>query len=177
MNPSLRACASVFLAVTLLDCRPAKPIEAAAAPNVGSAPTAPTAVEPAQTSAPTPTQLRLDDEVFATFFDDDIPRASGGYTYSYGGSTKSQILPSSTPGNRKVFAALFDNDYSGVNISQGNSKFLDLTPYRKSGSLTFWIKGGPGAQKFMIGLMDDQGGERKVQTKVSGDSYAVVSEG
>jgi len=177
MNPSLRACASVFLAVTLLDCRPAKPTEAAAAPNVSSAPTTPTAVEPAQTSAPTPTQLRLDDEVFATFFDDDIPRASGGYTYSYGGSTKSQILPSSTPGNGKVFAALFDNDYSGVNISQGNSKFLDLTPYRKSGSLTFWIKGGPGAQKFMIGLMDNQGGERKVQTKVSGDSYAVVSEG
>ena len=121
--------------------------------------------------------LKLDDALVATFFDDDIPRSSGGYTYAYGGKTRNQIVPSATPGNAAVFAAYFDNDYSGVNISRGNSAFLDLAPYRKTGSLTFWIKGGPSAQKFMVGLMDNQGGERKVQSKVSGNSYVAVKEG
>ncbi len=123
-----------------------------------------------------PNQLPLEDAVVATFFGDDIPRASGGYTYAYGGKTGNRVLASSTPGNRAVFATYFDNDYAGVNISLGG-KFIDLTPYRKTGSLTFWVKAGPSAQKFMVGLMDSQGGERKVQTKVSGDSYANLKQG
>lgn len=130
----------------------------------------------ASSDAPTPAQLKLDDAVVATFFGDDIPRASGGYTYAYGGKTANRVLASTTPGNQAVFATYFDNDYAGVNISFG-SEYVDLRPYRKSGSLSFWIKGGFGARKFMIGLMDNQGGALKVQTKVSGDSYAALSEG
>lgn len=129
-----------------------------------------------KSDAPAKSELVLEDEVLATFFEDDIPRASGGYTYSYGGKTKNQVLPSGTPDNPAVFAAFFDDDYSGVNISFGG-RFIDLRPYRKTGSLTFWVKGGPAAQKYMVGLMDSQGNGIKAQTKVSADSYTVVKEG
>lgn len=95
--------------------------------------------------APSPTQLKLQDAIVGTFFADDVPKASGGYTYAYGGRTRNKVLPSSSAGNAAVFATYFGDDYSGVNISLGNGTFLDLTPYRKTGSLTFWIKGGPNA--------------------------------
>lgn len=120
--------------------------------------------------------MKLDDAVVATFFGDDIPRSTGGYTYAYGGKTANRVLASTTGNNKAVFATYLDNDYSGVNISLG-STFVDLRPFRKTGSLTFWIKGGPASQKFMVGLMDNQGGQVKVQTKVSGDSYVAVKEG
>jgi hypothetical protein len=66
--------------------------------------------------APAPAQFKLDDAVVATFFENDVPRAAGGFTYAYGGKTRNKVLPSSTPGNGAVFAAYFDDDYSGVNI-------------------------------------------------------------
>ncbi len=183
MKPSFRICASAILVASLFDCRPRRPVQPPAGTQAGN-PSVPNAAPgegwlalDQNSDAPTKPQLKLDDEVVGTFFADDIPRASGGYTYSYGGKTANKVLPSSTPDNGAVFATYFDNDYSGVNISQGNSKFLDLTPYRKTGSLTFWIKGGPAAQKFMVGLMDNQGGQRKVQTKVSGDAYVVLKAG
>jgi len=132
--------------------------------------------EPSPSGAPAKGELVLDDEVLATFFDDDIPRASGGYTYSYGGKTKNEILPTARPDNGAVFGAFFEDDYSGVNISFGG-KLIDLTPYRQTGSLTFWIKGGPAARKFLVGLMDNQGNGIKAQSKVSGDDYIVVKEG
>ncbi|MES1178027.1 MAG: carbohydrate binding domain-containing protein [Myxococcales bacterium] len=177
MKSNLRSCAPVLLVIALLDCRPRKPPQPVATPQVAAPAPVQASTSAQPTDGPTPAQLHLDDEVLGTFFDDDIPRSSGGYTYSYGGNTSNKVLPSGTAGNPQVFAAVFANDYSGVNISQGNSKFLDLTPYRKTGSLTFWVKGGPAARKFMVGLMDNQGGELKVQTKVSADSYAVVKEG
>lgn len=127
--------------------------------------------------APTQAQLKLDDAVVGTFFDDELPQATGGYRYGYGGKTSSRVLASGTPGNAAVLAAYMDNDYSGVNLSVGNSKFFDLTPFRKTGSLTFWIKGGPAAQKFMVGLLANQGGNKKVQSKVVGDGYVVLKEG
>jgi Carbohydrate binding domain (family 11) len=130
-------------------------------------------VGPAKSELATGSNAPIVDDVLAEFFDGDIPRASGGYTYSYGGRTSNKVLKTAAGGT--VFAAYFDDDYSGVNISQG-SKFLDLTPYRKTGSLSFLIKGGPGAQKFMVGLMDSHPDGKKVQTKVSGDSYVVVND-
>lgn len=130
-----------------------------------------------RTEAPTPGQLALDDAVVATFFEDDVPRAGGGFTYAYGGKTRNKVLPSSTAGNPAVFATYLEDDYAGVNISLGSGRAVDLTPHRKAGSLTFWIKGGPNARKFMVGLMDTQGGTKKVQSKVSGDSYVVVEQG
>jgi Carbohydrate binding domain (family 11) len=170
MKPIFSKYTAVILLVGLSDCRPIP------RPQPGAA--AASASTPDQTSdAPTPAQLKLEDEVVATFFGDDIPRASGGYTYSYGAGTRNQVVKSSTAGNRAVFAAYMGNDYSGLNISRGNSAFIDLTPYRRTGSLTFWIKGGASAQKFMVGLMDNQGGARKVQSKVGGDNYVALKEG
>ena len=164
----------------LSSCGPAPANRAASAPAPAPAAASNSpngwATSDGATDAPPPERLKLPDEVVATFFDEDIPRPSGGYTYAYGGKTTNRVVASSTPGNRAVFATHLDNDYSGVNISLGNQP-VDLRPYRKTGSLTFWIKAGPAAQKFMVGLMDNQGGPRKVQTKLSGDAYAMLQQG
>jgi alpha-L-arabinofuranosidase len=128
-------------------------------------------------AAPTPVQLALPDAVLGSFFEDDVPRAGGGYTYAYGKQTRNKRLPSTTSGNQAVFAAYFEDDYAGVNISLGEKTHLDLSPYRKTGTLTFWVMGGPRSTKFMVGLMDNQGGGKKVQTKVVGDAFVVVEQG
>lgn len=125
---------------------------------------------------PTKSKMKLDDEVVGSFFVDEIP-TGGGFAYSYGGKTCYKVLPSKASGNDAVFAAYFDNDWSGINLSVGANNSIDLTKYRKTGSLTFWIKGGPNAVKFMVGIMDNQGNDKKVQTKVSGDGYAVLKDG
>jgi len=130
-------------------------------------------------ASPAPTELAaiVSDDVVATFFDDDFSRATGGYSYSYGGNTRVEIKESSSNDGGKMLATYFDDDYSGVNVSLGTSKLLDLTPYRRTGSITFLIQGGPAAQKFMIGLMDAHADGKKVQTKLNGDDYAIVREG
>jgi len=122
---------------------------------------------------PKPEQMKLDDEVVATFFDD----APAAFTYGYGGKTTNKTLECTTPGNKGVWALYFDNDWSGLNVSMGASKYVDLTSVRKTGTVTFWIKAGPGAQKFMVGIMDNQGNDKKVQTKVIGDGYVVMKDG
>ena len=177
MKSFFRFCASASLTFTVSCQAPHSEQPPAQAPRAASAASVAAPPESAPSaSAPAKAELGLEDELLATFFDDDIPRSSGGYTYSYGGKTRNQVLPNAAAGNAAVFGAYFDDDYSGVNISFG-SKLIDLTPYRKTGSLTFWIKGGTGAQKFMVGLMDNQGNGLKAQSKVSGDSYITVREG
>ncbi|MEN9307241.1 MAG: hypothetical protein RL173_1173 [Fibrobacterota bacterium] len=125
---------------------------------------------------PAKSKMKLDDEVVASVFLDEIP-PGGAFSYAYGGRTVSKIVPSSASGNSGIFAMYFDNDWSGIALSVGVNNNIDLTQYRKTGSLTFWIKGGPAAQKYMVGLLDNQGGDKKVQTKVSAEGYAVVKEG
>ena len=124
---------------------------------------------------PTPEQMKLDDEILGSFFVDDP--APGGFTYGYGGKTTSKSLECTTPGNAQVWAAYFDNDWSGIDISLGTNSFMDLTSVRRTGSLTFWIKGGPKSEKFYVGLLDNEGGDKKIQTKVIGNDYVVVKEG
>lgn len=170
------------LLLALLDCGPPRATGDERSPSSGAAASPQYAPDSwlaldRSIESPTPAQLTLEDPIFATFFDDDVPRAGGGFTYAYGGRTRNKVLPSETAGNRAVFATYFEDDYAGVNISLGNGKAVDLTPYRKAGSLTFWIRGGPAARKFMVGLMDTQGGTKKVQSKVVGDSYVVVEQG
>ncbi|HYP77492.1 MAG TPA: carbohydrate binding domain-containing protein [Polyangiaceae bacterium] len=133
----------------------------------------------ARVPGPLPTELSAvtDADVLATFFDDDFSRSTGGYSYSYGGNTHVKIAKSSANDGGSMLVTYFDDDYSGVNVSMGTSKLLDLTPYRKTGSVTFLIRGGPNAQKFMIGLMDVHADGKKVQTKVNGNDYVVVKEG
>ena len=177
MKSQLWVCALASTAIAAGACQTTqseqRPALSPPATSAASAPPSPTTT---QAGAPAKSDLALEDEVLATFFDDDIPRASGGYTYSYGGKTKSELVRSGAPDNPAVFGAFFEDDYSGVNISFGN-QFIDLRPYRKTGSLTFWVKGGPAAQKYMVGLMDNQGNGIKAQTKVSADNYTVVKEG
>jgi len=116
------------------------------------------------------------DDVIATFFGDDFSTTTGGYSYAYGGNTRVKIQKSSS-GEGSMLVTYLSDDYSGVNVSLGTSKLVDLSPYRKTGSVTFMIQGGPASEKFMIGLMDVHADGKKVQTKVNGDSYAVVKEG
>ncbi|MCB9497486.1 MAG: carbohydrate-binding protein [Fibrobacteria bacterium] len=125
--------------------------------------------------APTKDQMKLTDEIAGSFFIDGIP--SGGFPYVYGGKTAQKTLASSTKGNDAVWAAYIDNDWSGVTVSLGTNKYMDLSAVRRTGTLTFWIKPGPNAKKFMVGLLDNQGGDKKVQTKVMGDGYATLKEG
>ena len=155
MKSNVRVWAMAAFALGILSCIPTKKV-----------------------AGPPPEELAsvVNDDVLATFFDDDFAKASGGYSYSYGGKTHTKVMKSSS-GVGAMLVIYFDDDYSGVNVSMGNSRLLDLTPYRKTGSVTFLIQGGPAAQKFMIGLMDVHADGKKVQSKVSGDSYAVVKEG
>ena len=126
--------------------------------------------------APTPEQMKLNDEVLGNFFVEDVP----AFSYVYGGTkTAVKTLESSTPGNQQVLATYMENDYSGVSLSIGNDKYFDLTPFRKTGTLTFWVMGGKASTKFMVGLMDRQGPDIKVQTKVIANDYVdgLVEEG
>jgi hypothetical protein len=120
--------------------------------------------------APTPEQLKLKDEIAANFFIDDVP----AFSYVYGG-TKTAVKPleSTTPGNAQVLGCYLENDYSGITLSIGNKKYFDLTPYRKTGTLTFWVKGGKASSRFIIGLLDrqDAAGLVKVQTKLVANDY------
>jgi len=127
------------------------------------------------TEGPDPSKLALTDEVSESFFVDDIP--AGGFTYCYGGKTVTKPLEATNQPNGQVLATYFENDYSGVNVSIGTKKYFDLTPYRRAGSLTFWTKAGPSSQKFMVGLLDNQGNDKKVQTKVMGNDYCNLKEG
>src|SRR4051812_15642714 len=156
MKSKLRVLALATLTWGLFSCRPVKKV-------VG----------------PNGTELAavVNDDVLATFFDDDFSKTTGGYSYAYGGNTRVKIQKSSSTDGGSMLVSYFADDYSGVNVSLGNRKLVDLTPYRKPGSLTFLIKGGPAAEKFMIGLMDVHADGKKVQTKVNGDGYAVVKEG
>lgn len=135
---------------------------------------------PTKKLAPPPaTELAavVNDDLVATFFDDDFSRSTGGYSYSYGGNTHVKIAKSSSNDGGSMLVTYLDDDYSGVNVSLGTGQLLDLTAFRKGGSVTFLIQGGPAAEKFMIGLMDVHSDGKKVQTKVNGDGYAVVKEG
>jgi len=128
------------------------------------------------TTAPTPEQMKLQDEIVGSFFIEDIP----AFAYTYGGTkTTYKPLESTTPGNQQVLATYMENDYSGVSLSIGNDKYMDLTAVRKTGTLCFWVKGGKASTKFMVGLLDRQGADIKVQTKVIANDYVdgLVEEG
>jgi len=125
---------------------------------------------------PTSAQLKSEDDVLGAFFQDDYP--NGGWPYVYGGKTTQKVVPSNTPGNSGVWGLYFDNDWSGINVSLGANNFMDLTSFRKTGSVSFWIKAGPDSPRSSTWASDNQGrdangNEIKVQTKVVGDGYTV----
>lgn len=127
------------------------------------------------TTGPDPQGLKLPDEILADVYTDDLP--PGGFGYVYGGKTAFKGLEATNQPKGQVLATYFENDYSGVSISMGGNKFIDLEPYRKSGTISFWVKAGPASQKFMVGILDNQGGDKKIQTKVMGNDFGNLKEG
>ena len=101
----------VGLSLGVWACRPTQPVPPATA---SSAALNSAKGGVSESDAPAASALVLEDPVLASFFEDDIPRASGGYTYGYGGKTRAKVLSSDTPGNRNVFGAFFDDDVNSL---------------------------------------------------------------
>ncbi|MDR1812307.1 MAG: hypothetical protein LBQ87_05735, partial [Candidatus Fibromonas sp.] len=98
------------------------------------------------------------------FYSDNLQ----GFGYVYGGLTAYKEQPSKTPGNSNVIAlSMDDNDYSGVTLSLGEGKFIDLSKVRNTGGVYFWAKGKQGGEKVGFGILDNQGGDIKSQTKTN----------
>ena len=98
------------------------------------------------------------------FYSDNLQ----GFGYVYGGLTAYKEQDSKTPGNSKVIALYMDdNDYSGITLSLGEGKFIDLSKVRNTGGIYFWVKGGQGGEKIGFGILDNQGGDIKSQTKTN----------
>jgi hypothetical protein len=98
------------------------------------------------------------------FYSDNLQ----GFGYVYGGLTAYKEQPSKTPGNSNVIALYMDdNDYSGVTFSLGEGKYIDLSKVRNSGGVYFWAKGKQGGEKVAFGILDNQGGDIKSQTKTN----------
>ncbi len=91
-----------------------------------------------------------------------------GFGYVYGGLTAYKEQPSKTPGNSNVIALYMDdNDYSGTSFSLGEGKFMDLSKVRNTGGIYFWAKGKHGGEKVYFGVLDNQGGDIKSQTRTN----------
>jgi alpha-L-arabinofuranosidase len=116
-------------------------------------------------------KYKKNEKVLGSVFVDDF--SPGGIIYGYGGKTTARTQKSSTPGNTKVLSLYMDDqDWSGVTASLG--KTIDLSAVRNSGGLYFWMKGAVGGEKGWIGIMDDQGNEIQVQTKLSWNDWGNV---
>ncbi|MDR0517474.1 MAG: hypothetical protein LBH25_10570 [Fibromonadaceae bacterium] len=98
------------------------------------------------------------------FYSDNFP----GWGYVYGGLTAWKEQDSKTAGNSKVLALYMDdNDYSGITLSIGEGKFIDLSKVRDKGGIYFWAKGKQGGEKVAFGILDNQGKDIKSQTKTN----------
>ena len=99
----------------------------------------------------------------------------GGFAYVYGGKTAYKVH--STESGAAVFTSYMDgNDYSGVTISIGDGKYVNLTKQREapSAGIAFWGKGSAGVSNVGIGLLDNQGKDVKVQTKLMVGDYGKI---
>ncbi|GHV14529.1 hypothetical protein AGMMS49938_10830 [Fibrobacterales bacterium] len=104
------------------------------------------------------------------FYSDNLQ----GFGYVYGGLTAYKEQPSKTPGNASVIALYMDdNDYSGITLSLGEGKFVDLSKVRDKGGIYFWVKGAQGGEKVYFGILDNQGGDIKSQTKTNLQDWVV----
>jgi len=112
-----------------------------------------------------PGQYKAGEKVLGELFIDDYP--AGGYGEVYGGRTAKIMQPTDSDKNKKVLALYMDDqEWSGVTMVMGKGKFVDLSKVRNQGGLYLWAKGGNGGEQAWIGLMDDQGNDIKVQTKI-----------
>ena len=90
-----------------------------------------------------------------------------GFGYVYGGLTAYKEQPTKTAGRNVLAAYMDDNEYSGVTFSLGEGKYIDLSKVRDKGGVYFWVKGKQGGEKVGFGIVDNQGGDIKSQTKVN----------
>jgi hypothetical protein len=91
-----------------------------------------------------------------------------GFGYVYGGLTAFREQKSNTSGNPKVLAFYMDdNDYSGVTLSLGDGKFVDLSKARDKGGVYFWVRGKQGGEKVFFGVVDNQGSDIKSHTRTN----------
>jgi hypothetical protein len=98
-------------------------------------------------------------------FKDKLP--DGGFTYVYGGKTATKVQPGSKA-NPGVLAAYLDgDDHSGVTLSLGAAKKLDLKQGRQGRwGLSFWAKGAPNVKAVSVGLLDIHPDGNKTQSRV-----------
>jgi len=90
-----------------------------------------------------------------------------GFGYVYGGLTAFKEQPTKTAGRSVIAAYMDDNDYSGVTLSLGEGKYIDVSKVRDKGGVYFWAKGKQGGEKVAFGILDNQGGDVKSQTKIN----------
>ncbi|MCL2242639.1 MAG: hypothetical protein FWC04_08960, partial [Chitinispirillia bacterium] len=91
----------------------------------------------------------------------------GGFAHVYGGKTA--FRTQKTAGGEEVLANYMDqSEYSGVTVSIGTDKYIDISKYRTTGTagLAFWGRGSPGLVTASVGVLDDQGNDVKTQTKL-----------
>lgn len=101
--------------------------------------------------------------------------ASDGFAYVYGGKTAWRMQPGTK--GKDILTCYMDNkDYSGVTISLGQGKKIDLTSYRQNGTagIAFWAKTGPGVNTIYFGIIDDDSDDKKVQSKVILNDYGQI---
>jgi len=108
--------------------------------------------------------------------------AAGGFAYVYGGKTA--YTSQKTKNGSSVFANYIDGtEYSGVTVSLGDGKYVNLANARtaKSAGIAFWARGGPNVTTVALGLLDNQGkndagAEMKTQTKLLIGDYGKIEE-
>lgn len=109
----------------------------------------------------------------SVFYDNGLK----GFTYVYGGKTAIREQDSKTKGNSNVLALyLDDSEYSGVTMSAGADKFIDVSKIKDKGGVYFWIKGKKGGETVLFGLLDNQGNDVKTQSKVNLKDWIQVSD-
>lgn len=112
-------------------------------------------------------------KVSSIFYDNGLK----GFSYVYGGKTAVREQSSKTAGNASVLAMyLDDGEYSGITLSMGEGKFADLSKFRDKGGIYFWVKGKKGGETVIFGVLDNQGGDVKTQSKVNLKDWVQVSD-
>jgi len=102
--------------------------------------------------------------------------APGGFAYVYGGKTAFKVQDTEDKGS--AFASYMDGtEYSGVTISLGEGKYVNLNQHRKapSAGIAFWGRGAEGVTTVGLGLLDNQGNDKKTQTKLLLGDYGKIT--
>jgi len=108
-----------------------------------------------------------------TLFKDELP--AGAFTYVYGGKTAAKVQPGSKA-NPGVLAAYLDgNEWSGITLSLGAAKKLDLKQGRLGRwGLSFWAKGAPNVKSIYVGILDIRPDGNKTQSKVILGDFGIL---